>query len=129
MRRRSGFTLMELMAVMIIIGILVAIAVPGFGRTTESAHQRQARDMLQTIYAGEQVYFSVNDAFSDVWADIYMDDPNSATTTYTVTVGGGAPPTFMATATRVGGTCDLAVMTIDEARTLGGSWLTCPMPL
>jgi type II secretory pathway pseudopilin PulG len=126
---------MELLFVIIIVGILVAIALPGYARTTERAQQRQAWDMLQTIYASEQVFFSVNNKYSDTWADPanpdlgdYMDNPNSPTATYTIVAAAGPPATFTATATRVGGQCNGLTMTIDQTRTMGGTgWLTCPM--
>lgn len=131
--RCRAFTLMELLFVVIIVGILVTIALPGFTRTTERAQQRQAWDMLQTIYASEQVFFSVNNRYSGTWGvanpDLgdYMDNPNTPAATYTLTAIVGPPPTFTATATRVGGQCAGMTMTINQARTMGGAWLTCPM--
>ena len=149
---RRAFTLMELLFVIIILAILVTIALPGFGRTTERAQQRQAWDMLQTIYAGEQVFFSVNNRFCDptingtqgaagtscdrtqspgtaTWAKIYVDDPTTTTASYTVSSTTVFASTFQATATRAaGGQCGGLTMTINEAHTMGGSgWLTCPM--
>jgi len=125
---------MELLFVVIIVGILVTIALPGFTRTTERAQQRQAWDMLQTIYASEQVFFSVNNKYSGTWSDPlnpdlgdYMDNPNTPATAYTVTATVGPPPTFTATATRNGGQCNTLSMTINQARAMGGPWLTCPM--
>ncbi|MBI4004126.1 MAG: prepilin-type N-terminal cleavage/methylation domain-containing protein [Candidatus Omnitrophica bacterium] len=133
---RRAFTLMELLFVIVIIGILVAIALPGFARTTERAQQRQAWDMLQTIYAAEQVFFSVNNKYSGTWSDPanpdlgdYMDDPNTAQTTYTLTSADLFATTFTAQATRNGGQCGGTTMTINQARTMGGAWLNCPMPL
>ncbi|MDP3703953.1 MAG: prepilin-type N-terminal cleavage/methylation domain-containing protein [Candidatus Omnitrophota bacterium] len=132
---RRGFTLIELLSVIVILAILVTIALPGFTRTTERAQQRQAWDMLQTIYASEQVFFSVNSTYSGTWADPvnpdlgdYMDNPNTPAATYTVVAGIGPLPTFTATATRSGaGQCGGATMTINQARTMGGPWLTCPI--
>lgn len=142
--RGTGFTLMELLFVVIIVGILVTIALPGFARTTERAQQRQAWDMLQTIYASEQVFFSVNDRYSDSWVPPanpgdpptlgnYMDNPNTpgGPATYSVTVPAGpSPQTFTATATgRCGGA--IVTMTIDQRgrNFMSGAWLTCPMPI
>ena len=131
--RYRAFTLMELLFVIVIIGILVTIALPGFARTAERAQQRQAWDMLQTIYASEQVFFSVNNEYSGTWAVVdpdlgdYMDNPNASQTTYTLTSADSFATTFTATATRNGGQCGGATMTINQARAMGGPWLTCPM--
>lgn len=149
---RSAFTLMELLIVVIIVGILAAMALPQFGKTTERSYQRQAWDMLQTIYAGEQVFFSINNRFCNprtdatfgaagttcdrtaaagtaTWRFIYMDDPTTPTITPysfpTVTA-----TTFTARATRSGtGTCGGLTMEINQIRTRGGLWVDCPMAL
>jgi len=145
---RAAFTLMELLIVVVIVGILAAMAIPQFGKTTERSYQRQAWDMLQTIYAGEQVYFSTNNTYCNptifgagscvpgstsgtTWGGIYMDNPTTTTTTYAFS--GVTAATFTATATRTGGTlCNSATMTINQLRTRAGgvpNWQTCPMPL
>lgn len=127
---RAAFTLMELLMVVIIVGILATMALPGFARSTERARQRQAWDMLQTIYAGEQVYFSVNNKYTAAWTSIYMDNPSTASATYTISVIAGPPPAFTATAMRTGGDCAGKTMTMNETRTRGGTgWAACPMPL
>lgn len=45
----KGFTLVELMTVVIIIGILVAIAVPQFARQTDKARNSRAQAELQSM--------------------------------------------------------------------------------
>ena len=48
-RREAGFTLMELMIVMAIIGILVSIAVPIYVRVVKSAKEAALREDLYTM--------------------------------------------------------------------------------
>ena len=49
MRSKKGFTLVELMVVVVILGILVAIAVPIYNSITGDAEQRACHANLRTI--------------------------------------------------------------------------------
>ena len=53
---RTGFTLIELMIVVVIIGILAALAIPRFMRSTTKSKQTEAKQMLKQIYTMEHAY-------------------------------------------------------------------------
>lgn len=56
-RSEQGFTLIELMIVVAIIGILAAIAIPNFLRYQAKARQSEAKTNLGAIFVAETSYF------------------------------------------------------------------------
>ncbi len=54
----KGFTLIELMIVVAIIGILAAIAIPNFLKFQAKARQSEAKTNLAAIYTAQTAYFS-----------------------------------------------------------------------
>lgn len=57
-RKRKGFTLIELVIVIAIIGILVAIAVPRFADATQGARNRRIDATARTIAGGMSQYYA-----------------------------------------------------------------------
>ena len=61
-RNRSGFTLVELMIVVAIIGILAAIAIPAFSRYIKKARAAEAVGHLNKEWAGSLSYYVTDHA-------------------------------------------------------------------
>ena len=57
MHNRKGFTLIELMIVVAIIGILAAIAIPNFLKYQAKSKQSEAKTNLKGIFTSETSYF------------------------------------------------------------------------
>lgn len=56
MKVRQGFTLIELMIVVAIIGLLAMIAIPNFSRYIQKAKRAEAYMNLNAIYAAQKAY-------------------------------------------------------------------------
>jgi type IV pilus assembly protein PilA len=63
-RNRKGFTLIELMIVVAIIGILAAIAIPNFLRFQAKSKQSEARELLSSVYTAEVSYFAEQNTYA-----------------------------------------------------------------
>ena len=70
--RRRGFTLVELMVTVVIVGILASIAIPNFLRYMSKAKQAEARTNLKTIYIAEGGYFLENDTYTNDFPAMLM---------------------------------------------------------
>ena len=59
-KNEKGFTLIELMIVVAIIGILAAVAIPNFLKYQAKSMQSEARVLLSGIYTSQIAYFAEN---------------------------------------------------------------------
>ena len=64
-QNEEGFTLIELMVVVLIMGILMAIAIPTFLSTRGSANDASAKSNATNAFTNEKSYYASNQAFLD----------------------------------------------------------------
>ncbi len=81
MKEKKGFTLIELMLVVIIVGTLATLAIPRFSKAAKKAKIAEARSILKQIYQCSMSYYEEHGqwppvhTFNDVSTQDYNWDP------------------------------------------------------
>ena len=73
---KKGFTLLELLVVVIIIGVLAAIALPSYRKAVERAKAAQAVIVLNDAAKAEQDFALVSSRYTRYWDDLIVNQPN-----------------------------------------------------
>ena len=114
MRRKKGFTLIEVLIVVIILGILATLAVPQFTRMIKRARMSEAWAGLGAVRTAQSVYWMEKSAYATVITDL---DCDATAGDFTFSVANDASG-YIATATGAGDAAGLvATMTASGVRT------------
>ena len=121
MHKSRGFTLIEILIVVALVGILLAIAWPGYQSQLRKGHRSDAQAVMLDIANREQQYLL--DARAYATGAGYLTAlnmgtlPTSLTNYYTLTVtvpAGATTPAFLITATPIGGQVPDGALTLDN---------------
>ncbi|TVR53612.1 MAG: prepilin-type N-terminal cleavage/methylation domain-containing protein [Gemmatimonadales bacterium] len=85
LRNASGFTLMELLVVVVIIGLLAAIAVPRYTETRVGAFRASLISDLRNLSTSQEAHWRMQDGYAETLQE--LDISASPNVTLTLTEG------------------------------------------
>ena len=117
---KHGFTIMEILVVVIIVGIIAGFAIPNYGKSVEQGYLQDAMIQLSAIRSANQLYYAKTSTYWPPTSDRYVSAINTSLSlniienglAYECDPGGVVNQTFTCTATRTGGAF---TVTVDEA--------------
>ena len=77
----EGFTLIELMVVVLIIAILIAIAIPTFLGARQRAQDRAAQSNVRNAFTAEKTFYTDGQAYTATVSDMTAIEPSLTYTT------------------------------------------------
>lgn len=126
--RARGFTLVELMVAVAIVGILAAIAYPIYTAHVQRANRSAAQSHLMDLSQAEAQYFADAHAYADSAGALGVSTPSNVSAKYDISfsVSATMPPAYTITATPRPGSSQAAdvTLTIDNSgnRTPSDKW-------
>lgn len=109
-QQSRGFTLIEMMIVVVIVGILAAIAIPNYQQYILRSHRTAAQAEMMDIANRQKQFLLSNRAYvskADLESSGYeLPTDLSSRYSYTITLGAGTLPSFVITFTAIGAQAD-----------------------
>jgi type IV pilus assembly protein PilE len=103
-RGARGFSLIELMTVIVIVGVLAAIAWPSYQNYVIRGNRAAAQTFMMTIATRQEQYLLTNRSYSSTIAGLNLTQPTETVGRYTFDIPAGTftASSFVITATATG---------------------------
>ena len=88
----AGFSLLELLVVMVIVGILSSVAYPSYLDSVRQANRSEAIAELQGILAAQERYFLANKEYATALSSLGFDNDTHSIDEYDITAANCAAP-------------------------------------
>ncbi|MDP9199216.1 MAG: prepilin-type N-terminal cleavage/methylation domain-containing protein [Pseudomonadota bacterium] len=115
MTKSKGFTLIELMIVMVVVAILAAVAYPSYRESVRKGNRRAAQAEMMEIVNREHQFFIANRAYADE-DDLPYDLPPDVGQhyDYEITLDAGPPLGFTVDFTAIGAQATDGDLSVDS---------------
>lgn len=120
-----GFTLMEVMVVVVVIGILAAIAIPNYSEYVRRGHRSAAQAYIVDLASRQSQFYLDRRVFASTTTDLNLPAPTEIASRYDVAINvvAGPPAAFTITAsptgTQTGDRC--GNLTVDQTGARGAA--------
>jgi type IV pilus assembly protein PilE len=126
MKKSRGFTLIEMLIVVVVIAILASIAIPSYREYVIRGHRRAAQSEMAAIATRELQYFATERTFADESELGYVLPPEvDENYDYTITTSlSGSVPSFTINFTAVGSQASDGPLSLNSegVKTPPGKW-------
>ncbi|GBL58259.1 type 4 fimbrial biogenesis protein PilE [Pseudomonas citronellolis] len=123
-QRSRGFTLIEMMIVVVILAILAAIALPSYQRYVLRSHRAEGQALLSEAAARQERYFAQNNSYASTTAALNMTSYVASLQYYGLAISNVSASTYTLTATATGSQArdsECLTLTLDQAGTRGAT--------
>lgn len=128
-RHLHGFSLMEVIIVMVILGVIAAIAIPNYSEYVLRGYRSSAQAFISDVASRQTQFFLDRRAYATTVAALNMTAPAEIAARYDVAIAtaAGPPATFTVTATPTGTQAPdrCGAMTVDQAGNKGAAATRC----
>lgn len=124
----AGFTLIELMIVVAIVGILATIVYPSYQDYVRRANRSAAQQTMLDVSAKQEQYLTDRRSYTDDLTALQVSVPEDVTKHYTVTIANvvASPPSYNVVATPTSATqlldaCGALTLSSAGVKSVGGT--------